>query len=253
MSSVSKIEWTEATWNPVTGCRKISPACNNCYAETFANRFRGVKGHPYEHGFLVKLWYERLHLPLTWRKPRFVFVNSMSDLFLSDVPDTFIESTFQTMSSAHWHTYQILTKRAERMFEWTTHNYTRQTWPRNVWLGVSIETSAFLDRADFLSSTPAHTKFISFEPLLDRIQFTNGVLKVIDWVIVGGESGQKARRMHPEWVGPIYEECKKLSVPFFFKQWGTFDSRGRRVGKRKAGRKYLGRQWSGMPQHSTPP
>jgi protein gp37 len=119
MSSVSKIEWTEATWNPVTGCRKVSPACKNCYAETFANRFRGVKGHPYEQGFRVKLWYERLHLPLTWRKPRFVFVNSMSDLFLSDVPDTFIESTFQTMSSAHWHTYQILTKRAERMFEWT--------------------------------------------------------------------------------------------------------------------------------------
>jgi len=247
MSSMSKIEWTEATWNPVTGCKKISSSCKNCYAETFANRFKGVPGHPYEQGFSVKLWQDRLSLPLYWKTPKFVFVNSMSDLFLDEVDDIFIKQVFSTMVRANWHVFQVLTKRPERMLSWSKNNYKKSTWPSNVWLGVSVESTDYLCRVELLKKTPAKVKFVSFEPLLDKLDLHNGSLDGIDWVIVGGESGPKARRMPIEWVDGIFDYSLNHNISFFFKQWGTFDRQGNRVGKKKAGRLYRGGVWNQMP------
>ena len=235
MSVKSTIEWTDSTWNPVTGCSKISPGCKHCYAETFAERWRGIPGHHFEQGFDLRLWPERLDVPLSWKKPRTVFVNSMSDLFHEQVPFEFVRSVFRTMGRASWHTFQILTKRSERLAELAP----RLTWPTNVWMGVSIETVDYLWRADHLREVPASVRFLSLEPLLGPL----GVLDLshIHWVIVGGESGPRARPMETAWVRDIRKQCRGEGVPFFFKQWGGTQ-------KKKNGRSLDGRTWDGMPK-----
>lgn len=234
MGESSAIEWTDATWNPVTGCTKISPGCANCYAETFAERFRGVPGHPYQQGFDLKLWEERLTLPLTWRKPKRIFVNSMSDLFHKDVPLEFILRVFETMKAAHWHQFQILTKRHERLLELNA----RLTWADNIWMGVSVENSDYVTRIDCLRKTGAQIKFLSVEPLLGPIETLD--LSGIDWVIVGGESGRCPRTLNPEWVRSIRDQCASSSVAFFFKQWGG-------TNKKRAGRQLDGRTHDDLP------
>ena len=244
MSSSSSIEWTDATWNPVTGCTKISPGCKYCYALTFAERFRGVPGHPFEQGFDLRLWPERLGLPLTWRRPRRIFVNSMSDLFHERVPDTFIQSVFDTMRDAWWHEFQVLTKRPSRMVDFV-HTHMREplryTHP-NVWLGASVETQQYVGRAELVASLSSTVRFLSCEPLLGPLDLAHVLGEdAINWVIVGGESGHRARPMGPEWVRAIREQCRKADVPFFFKQWG-----GRR--KKEAGRILDRRTWDQMPE-----
>jgi protein gp37 len=246
MAENSTIEWTDATWNPVTGCTKISPGCAHCYAETFAERFRGVKGHPYQQGFDLKLWENRIELPLQWKKPRRIFVNSMSDLFHEDVPDGFIERVFDTMRSAPHHTFQVLTKRAERLERWTSGNFSPENWPANVWLGVSVENEDYLWRVSHLLRTPARVRFLSVEPLLGWLRLDRQILAGIDLVIVGGESGPRARRMHAEWAIDIQRQCAEAGVTFFFKQWGSYDSDGKRVGKKAAGRLLDGHAWNDL-------
>jgi len=240
MSDNSAIEWTEATWNPVTGCTKVSPGCAHCYAETFAERFRGVPGHPYERGFDLQLRPERLSQPLEWKRPRLIFVNSMSDLFHPDVPLEFIQSVFDTMSRADWHTFQVLTKRSQRLAELAP----ALPWPDNVWMGVSVENQRWTSRIDDLRKVQAAIRFLSCEPLLGPLSLD---LTDIHWVIVGGESGRRARRMKPEWARSIREQCIRVNVPFFFKQWGAHDESGGRVGKKAAGRLLDKRSWSAMP------
>ena len=234
MSDKSAIEWTDSTWNPVTGCTKVSPGCKHCYAETFAERWRGIPGHHFEQGFDLRLWPERLRLPLCWKKPRMIFVNSMSDLFHEDVPVEFLESVFEVMGVASWHTFQVLTKRADRLAELGPS----LTWPPNVWMGVSVETKRYIWRADRLRTVPAAVRFLSVEPLLERIDDIN--LDRIDWVIVGGESGPGARPMDPAWVRTIRDLCRQAGVPFFFKQWGG-------VQKKRNGRTLDGSTWDEMP------
>jgi protein gp37 len=234
MADRSAIEWTQATWNPVTGCDKVSPGCAHCYAETFAERFRGVPGHPYSQGFDLRLWEDRLKLPISWRRPRVIFVNSMSDLFHEGIPESYIQAVFEVMTRAHWHQFQVLTKRHERLAELSP----RLPWPGNVWMGVSIENRRFVHRADYLRRVPASIRFISAEPLLgplDGLDITG-----IDWLIAGGESGFRHRVVRPDWVRQLRDKCLDLEVPFFFKQWGGRYS--------KAGGRVLdGRQWSQMP------
>jgi len=234
VSEKSTIEWTESTWNPVTGCEKVSPGCKHCYAETFAERWRGIQGHPYEQGFDLRLWPERLELPLTWKKPRTIFVNSMSDLFHERVPLDFIQRVFGTMGKASWHTFQILTKRSERLADLAPE----LSWPTNVWMGVSIETSEYLVRADHLRKVPAAVRFLSLEPLLGPLESLD--LTGIHWVIVGGESGPGARPLELPWVMDILTLCSREEVPFFFKQWGG-------VQKKRNGRLLDGRTWDAMP------
>ncbi len=244
MSLKSAIEWTDATWNPVSGCDKVSPGCAHCYAETFAERFRGVPGHHFEQGFDLRLWPERLALPLRWQQPLRVFVNSMSDLFHPQVPDAFVHQVFDVMREAKRHTFQVLTKRPERAMamskdiEWTT----------NVWLGVSIENQRFVSRADQLRATDAKLKFLSCEPLLGPLDLD---LSAIDWVIAGGESGHGARPVQADWIRGIRGQCLSAGVPFFFKQWGAFDIDGRKVGKKRAGRTLDGDTWDEMPAKRT--
>jgi protein gp37 len=240
MSDHSAIEWTDATWNPVTGCTKVSPGCAHCYAETFAERFGGVRGHPYEQGFDLKLWPQRLQQPLQWKRPRRVFVNSMSDLFHPDVPDAFIVDVFDVMSRAAQHQFQVLTKRPERTLDMAL----KLPWPSNVWMGVSVENQRWSGRVDALRAVPARVRFISCEPLLGPLSLD---LAFIDWVIAGGESGPRARRMNPAWVVALRDQCIDAGVPFFFKQWGAHDLSGRRVGKKAAGRQLEGRTWDGFP------
>ena len=225
----SSIEWTEATWNPVTGCKEVSPGCAHCYAKTFAERFRGVPGHPYENGFDLQLRPERLSQPLRWKKPRTIFVNSMSDLFHEDVPDEYIKQVFDVMESAEHHRFQVLTKRSQRLAELAP----TLPWPENVWMGVSVENQRFACRVDDLRSVPARVRFLSCEPLLGSLDLN---LKNIHWVIAGGESGPGARAMDPDWVRGVRDQCEVAQVPFFFKQWGAFDCDGRRVGKKRSGR-----------------
>ena len=244
MSATSPIEWTDATWNPVTGCTKISPGCKHCYALTFSERFRGVPGHPFEQGFDLRLWPERLQLPLAWRRPRRIFVNSMSDLFHERVPDAFIQSVFDTMRDAWWHEFQLLTKRPDRMADFVaTHlrEPLRYTHP-NVWLGTSVETQPYVSRARLVAPLSSTVRFLSCEPLLGPLDLS-GVLgdTAINWVIVGGESGHQARPMDAEWVRGIRQQCRDANVPFFFKQWG-----GRN--KKEAGRTLDRRTWDQMPQ-----
>jgi len=226
MSSQSAIEWTDSTWNPVTGCTEVSPGCDNCYARTFAERWRGIPGHHYEQGFDLRLWSDRLEHPLKWKKPRRIFVNSMSDLFHRDVPDEFIVKVFEVMVKANWHTYQILTKRPARLSRLvpkisqvlTGDLGSEIIWPTNIWLGVSVETSAYLWRLNYLKKVPAAVRFISAEPLLGPLE--NLDLIGIHWVIAGGESGFNARECKPEWIRSLRDICNLRDVAFFFKQWG---------------------------------
>ncbi len=241
MSDNSKIEWTEATWNPVTGCTQISPGCAHCYAMRFANRFRGVPGHPYERGFDLQLRPERLRQPLEWEKPRRIFVNSMSDLFHEGVPDEYIGQVFDVMEEAGQHTFQVLTKRAERMKRY----FAGREAPSNVWLGVSVENRYWTRRIDALRDVPAAVRFLSCEPLLGPLNGLN--LSGVHWVIADGESGPGSRRPKPEWFRSIRDQCAEANVGFFFKQWGAFNANGKRVGKKKAGRELDGRVWDGFP------
>jgi len=236
MSDRSAIEWTDATWNPVRGCTKVSAGCKNCYAETFAERFRGVPGHPFENGFDLRLVPEKLLDPMAWKRPRRIFVNSMSDLFHEKVPFSYIESVFSTIERAHWHVFQILTKRAERLVE-LAHAL---PWPSNLWMGVSVESAKFTSRARMLSTVPARTRFISVEPLLGPI--ASLPLDKIDWVIVGGESGRRARPMELSWARSIRDQCNAAGVAFFFKQLG-----GRR--RKRGGEEAVldGRRWREFP------
>ena len=254
MSQNSSIEWTDSTWNPVTGCDVVSPGCKNCYAKTFAERWRGVPGHPYEQGFDLRLWPDRLELPLKWKEPRTIFVNSMSDLFHERVPDEFIQRVFDIMIQADHHVFQVLTKRSERMRLWTRARYRfinerslKPILPKHIWLGVSIENQTFTKRIPHLLDTPARVRFLSIEPLLGEVNLFARFLSGIHWVIVGGESGPGARPMKTEWVRAIQRKCDKYEVPFFFKQWGAFNKDGERVGKKAAGRRLSGRTWNAMP------
>lgn len=228
----------------MTGCTKVSPGCAHCYAETFAERFRGVPGHPYERGFDLQLRPERLEQPLKWAQSRVIFVNSMSDLFHEDIPVGYIKDVFNVMKKAHWHTFQILTKRSQRMLEVAQH----WKWPENVWMGVSVENQRWTRRVDDLRNVPAKVRFLSCEPLLGPLQLD---LKGVGWVIVGGESGARARPMKPEWVREIRRQCVDAGVAFFFKQWGAHNEAGERVGKGKAGRELDGRVWGAMPLGAT--
>lgn len=240
MSLNSHIEWTDATWNPVRGCVKISPGCKHCYAETFAERFRGVKGHPYEQGFDLRLVPEKLFEPLLWTAPKLVFVNSMSDLFQEGVPDSYVDIVARVMASANWHVYQVLTKRAERLSMLLRNKLRWAASQTNVWWGVSVEDRKYgLPRIKELQATPAKVRFLSIEPLLEDLgQFD---LSGIHWVIVGGESGPGARAMRREWVLSIRDQCREAGVPFFFKQWGG-------VRKIKNGRQLDGRTYDEYPE-----
>jgi protein gp37 len=235
MGLKSGIEWTEATWNPVTGCTKISPGCANCYAERMAKRLKLMGQHHYANGFKLTIHEDAVSLPLRWKKPQVIFVNSMSDLFHKDVPDDFILRAFDVMRKASWHRFQILTKRAERLEEINK----LIKWPINVWMGVSVENIDYINRIDNLRRIGARIKFISFEPLLGPVGHLN--LEGIDWAIVGGESGPGARPMNPAWVIDIRNQCIDNDVAFFFKQWGG-------VNKKKTGRVLDGRTWDEMPQ-----
>jgi protein gp37 len=259
MALISTIEWTDSTWNPVTGCTVVSPGCKHCYAKTFAERFRGVPGHPYQQGFDLRFWNERLTLPLEWKEPRRIFVNSMSDLFHEQIPDRFIELVFATMIKANQHVFQVLTKRSQRLVSWTKKRYRfvnessdKPVLPKHIWLGVSLENQTFTKRIPHLQSVPARIRFLSVEPLLGKIVLSRDLLTGIHWVIVGGESGPGARPMNPEWVRAIQIQCEKYDVPFFFKQWGAFDKNGERVGKKSAGRTLAGRTWDQMPVYLSP-
>lgn len=234
MSLSSKIEWTESTWNPVTGCSKVSPGCANCYAEAMAKRLKAMGNPSYFNGFEVTCHERMLDLPLRWTKPRVIFVNSMSDLFHEEVPVEFIERVFSTMRKAGQHTFQVLTKHSERLVELAGDI----DWPGNVWMGVSIENSDYLYRLNHLRGVNAAVKFVSFEPLIAQLGDID--LSGIDWVVVGGESGPKSRDIKEEWVLEIKTQCEEASVPFFFKQWGG-------TNKKKAGRLLLGRTWDEMP------
>lgn len=240
MAYSTEIEWTDATWNPVTGCTKISAGCDHCYAERFAERFRGVPGHPFENGFDLTLRPERLSQPLEWRTPRMIFVNSMSDLFHKQVPDDFIARVFDTMERAHWHTFQILTKRSSLMRNFMRRRYGMDGKPpANIWLGVSVEDETKRSRIRHLQETPAAVRFLSLEPLIGPIR--NIDLRGISWVITGGESGPGFRPLKPEWVRAIRDQCAERGVPFFFKQWGG-------IRPKSGGRELDGREWSQYPR-----
>lgn len=238
----SSIEWTEQTWNPVTGCTKISPGCKFCYAERFAARLQSMGVENYRNGFKLTLHPHMIEKPLEWKKPSVIFVNSMSDLFHKDVPEKFILAVFETMNKAHWHQFQILTKRPERVLEMNK----KLRWAPNIWMGTSVENEDYMDRIDFLRKTSAKIKFLSLEPLLGPLPNMN--LKKIDWVIVGGESGLKARPMKPEWVIDIHEQCQRAEVPFFFKQWGAWGVDGVKRSKHANGRQFKGKTWNDVPK-----
>jgi protein gp37 len=245
MSTNSNIEWTDATWNPVRGCTKISPGCKHCYAETFAERFRGVKGHPYEQGFDLRLVPEKLAEPLRWRKPKTIFVNSMSDLFHDQVPDTYIEAVARVMVAAKWHTYQVLTKRSSRLRNLLSTKLSFAANQPHIWWGVSVEDKKYgVPRINDLANAPAAVRFLSVEPLLEDLGALN--LQGIDWMIVGGESGAGARPMAKDWVLSLQRQCRKQKVKFFFKQWGG-------VRKSKTGRQLNGRTYDELPRRVTHP
>ncbi|MCK4563594.1 MAG: phage Gp37/Gp68 family protein, partial [Verrucomicrobia bacterium] len=227
-------EWTESTWNPVTGCTKISAGCKHCYAERMAKRLHAMGQPNYRNGFKVTCHPDVLGTPLKWRKPQMIFVNSMSDLFHKDVPARFIDEIFFTMNEARWHTFQVLTKRAGRLEQLAS----RFKWTSNIWMGVTVETADHVDRIDHLRNVPAAVRFLSLEPLLGPLPGLN--LEKIDWVIVGGESGPGARPMDPKWATELRDQCLAADVPFFFKQWGG-------VQKKKAGRLLEEKTWDQMP------
>ena len=234
MAGRSPIEWTESTWNPVTGCNKISPGCKNCYAERLAKRLKAMGQANYRNGFKLTLQPQMLELPLRWKRPQTIFVNSMSDLFHKDVPLDYIQQVFDVMNRAHWHRFQVLTKRADRLAELSSE----LEWSDNIWMGVSVESQKYVHRIDDLRATGAKIKFLSLEPLLSSLK--NLDLRQIDWAIVGGESGYGFRPIKEEWVLEIREQCRDSNVPFFFKQWGGFN-------KKKTGRLLEGQTWDAMP------
>jgi len=234
MAQGSGIEWTESTWNPVTGCTKISPGCEHCYAERMSERLKAMGQGNYRNGFRLTLQPHMLELPLRWKKPQMIFVNSMSDLFHKDVPLAHIQQVFEVMRRAHWHRFQVLTKRADRLAELSRN----LDWAPNIWMGVSVETDRYRKRIDALRSTSARIKFLSLEPLLGPLHSLD--LSDIQWVIVGGESGPGARPMDPSWVKDLRDQCQLAKVPFFFKQWGGKN-------KKQAGRVLDGRTWDEMP------
>jgi protein gp37 len=235
MATNSHIEWTDATWNPVTGCTKISPGCKHCYAERLSKRLKAMGQANYRNGFKVTLQPQMLELPLHWKSPKRIFVNSMSDLFHESVPTEYINQVFDVMGRADWHQYQVLTKRSERVLELSK----KLKWAPQIWMGVSVENEEYTNRIDDLRRCAAHVKFLSLEPLLGPLQKLN--LKGIDWAIVGGESGPGARPIDPQWVTGIRDQCVKAGVPFFFKQWGG-------VQKKRTGRMLEGRTWDEMPE-----
>ena len=234
MATKSSIEWTESTWNPVTGCTKISSGCKHCYAERMAKRLHAMGQPNYRNGFKVSCHPDVLGLPLKWKKSQMIFVNSMSDLFHNEVSAEFIDEIFFTMNEARWHTFQILTKRAGRLSQLAG----RFKWSPNIWMGVTVENADHVDRIDYLRKVPASVRFLSLEPLLGPLPSLD--LRNIDWVIVGGESGPGARPMDPEWAADLRDQCLSANVPFFFKQWGG-------VQKKKAGRTLDERTWDQMP------
>lgn len=235
MGEKSAIEWTDATWNPVTGCTKVSPGCKHCYAERLSERLQAMGNARYKEGFRLTLQPDQLDLPLRWRAPRRIFVNSMSDLFHEDIPDGYVRRVFEVMAAAYWHTFQILTKRSRRLAELTTS----LPWPANVWQGVSVETVRYVGRIADLRQVPAAVRFLSVEPLLGPIP--DLPLDGIHWVIVGGESGPGHRPIQAEWVRQIRDQCKKAKVPFFFKQWGGATPKA-------GGRSLDGRTWDQIPR-----
>lgn len=238
MSYNSAIEWTDTTWNPVTGCTQVSPGCDHCYALTFAERFRGVPGHPYEQGFDLKLWPNRLEMPLRWRKPRRIFVNSMSDLFHRDVSDEYIMRVFEVMERADWHIFQVLTKRSRRL---ATLGQTLP-WKPHIWAGVSVESNRYSWRVDQLRQVPAHVRFISAEPLLGPLDEVN--LEGIHWLISGGESGFGHRPCNPDWIRDLRDRCQAEEIAFFHKQWGGHTPKS-------GGRMIDGRTWDDLPNIPT--
>jgi protein gp37 len=240
MADNSTIEWTEATWNPVTGCTKISPGCDHCYAERMSRRLHAMGNHNYRNGFKLTVQPQMLERPLQWAKPKFVFVNSMSDLFHRDVPTPYIHEVFDVMRRAYWHQFQVLTKRASRLARISDSI----DWPPNVWMGVSVEDEHHRFRVDLLRHTGAAIKFLSLEPLIGAMRELD--LELIDWVIVGGESGPGARAMAEKWVLDIQRQCRKSNVAFFFKQWGG-------VNKKKTGRQLRGKTWDEMPSYTAIP
>lgn len=244
MADRSRIEWTDATWNPVRGCTKVSPGCTNCYAEKLAERFRGLAGHPFEQGFDLRLVPEKLQDPLMWRRPRLVFVNSMSDLFHEGVPDEYILKVASVMREANWHTYQVLTKRAERLARLLAGPLRALAAEPHIWWGVSVENRKHgVPRVERLRAAPARIRFLSIEPLLENLGRVD--LSGIHWMIVGGESGPRARPINPEWVRSLRDQALCAGVPFFFKQWGG-------VRKKAAGRVLDGRTWDQLPAAEAP-
>jgi protein gp37 len=234
MATKSSIEWTESTWNPLTGCQKVSEGCKNCYAERMANRLQAMGVANYVNGFELTLHEDALGIPLRWKQPQTIFVNSMSDLFHKDVPKQFIQKVFAVMRLAHWHRFQVLTKRSERLLELDSE----LIWTPNIWMGVSIENEDVVSRVECLRKTHAQIKFLSLEPLLGPLPNLN--LEGVDWAIVGGESGPRARPMDKKWVIDIRNQCHNANVAFFFKQWGGFN-------KKKTGRLLEGKTWDEMP------
>jgi protein gp37 len=239
MAQSTSIEWTDATWNPVTGCTRISPGCDNCYAARFSERFRGVPGHPFETGFDLTLRPERLFQPVGWKRPRMIFVNSMSDLFHKAIPQRHVAAVFETMENANWHTYQVLTKRSSLLRRFVNIRYQNTLVPKHIWLGVSIENEQAKSRIAHLQSANVTVRFLSIEPLIAPVGRLP--LEGIHWVIVGGESGPHARLMKEEWAVDIRNQCVAAGVPFFFKQWG---GRSPKTG----GRRLEGKTWSQFPK-----
>lgn len=242
MADNSAIEWTDATWNPVTGCTKITAGCDHCYAQRFSERFRGVAGHPFERGFDLTLRPERIDQPLKWKRSRMIFVNSMSDLFHKGVPAEFIDKVFDTMEAAHWHTFQVLTKRSSRMRDYLRSRYGKSLAPAHIWCGVSVEDARGAARIEHLRQAPAAVRFLSVEPLIGAVGPV--VLDGIHWVIAGGESGPGARPMHIEWAREIRDQSAAQGVAFFFKQWGG-------IRPKSGGRDLDGRQWNELPAQRT--
>jgi len=238
LASATTIEWTDSTWNPVTGCTKISAGCDHCYAERFSERFRGTPNHPFRTGFDLTLRPERLEQPLRWREPRMIFVNSMSDLFHKGIPKEFMGRVFETMECAHWHTFQILTKRSSLMRDFLRRRYSSQSGPVHMWFGVSVEDGGKKSRIRHLREAPAGVRFLSIEPLIGPVGMLD--LTGIDWVIVGGESGPGARPMHSDWVREVRDQCLRQGVAFFFKQWGG-------LRPKSGGRELDGREWNQFP------
>ncbi|QMW24589.1 DUF5131 family protein [Sandaracinobacteroides saxicola] len=239
MADGSAIEWTDATWNPVTGCTKITRGCENCYAARFAERFRGVPGHPFSRGFDLTLRPDRIKQPLQWKRPRMIFVNSMSDLFHKLVPNEFIDQVFDAMEEADWHVYQLLTKRSSLMRNYLNRRYGAQSMPAHIWVGTSVEDARAKGRIDHLRAAPRGVRFLSIEPLIGALGTIN--LNGIDWVIVGGESGPGARPMQLAWAREVRDQCTEQQVPFFFKQWGG-------LRPKSGGRILDGREWNDFPK-----